>query len=76
MTSVDVVPVLEQLVVLHGAPTTVKSDNGSEFVSKKVREWVEDRGIGIRFIEPGSPLAVPGRTGITSLLTASFEMDV
>ena len=55
LTSVDVVRVLEQLVELHGTPATVKSDNGPEFVSKKVREWIEGRGIGIRSIEPGSP---------------------
>jgi putative transposase len=55
LTSVDVVRVLDQLVELHGAPMTVKSDNGPEFVSKKVQEWIKDRGIGVRFIKPGSP---------------------
>ena len=55
LTSVDVVRVLEQLVEFHGAPATVKSDNGSEFVAKKVQEWMEIRGIGARFIDPGSP---------------------
>jgi transposase InsO family protein len=55
LTSVDVVRVLEQLVELHGKPTIVKSDNGSEFVAKKVQDWIEDREIGIRFIDPGSP---------------------
>jgi putative transposase len=46
---------LEQLVELHGKPTTVKSDNGPEFVAKKVQEWIEDRQINARFIDPGSP---------------------
>jgi len=55
LTSVDVVRVLEQLVELHGKPTIVKSDNGSEFVAKKVQDWIEERQIGARFIEPGSP---------------------
>ena len=55
LTSVDVVRVLDQLVELHGKPGVVKSDNGPEFVAKKVRDWIEDRQIGIRFIEPGSP---------------------
>ncbi len=40
---------------LHGKPTIVKSDNGSKFVAKKVQDWIEDREIGVRFIEPGSP---------------------
>lgn len=55
LTSVDVVRVLEQLVEFHGTPTIVKSDNGPEFVAKKVQDWIDDRSIGARFIEPGSP---------------------
>jgi len=55
LTSFDVVRVLDQLVELHGRPTTIKSDNGPEFVAKKVQEWIEDRRINARFIDPGSP---------------------
>jgi transposase InsO family protein len=55
LTSVSVVRVLEQLVELHGVPATIKSDNGPEFVAKKVQKWIEDRNIAARFIEPGSP---------------------
>jgi len=55
LTSVDVVRVLEQLVELRGIPAAFKSDNGSEFVAKKVQEWLDERRIGARFIEPGSP---------------------
>ena len=55
LTSHDVVRVLGNLVELHGRPTMIKSDNGSEFVAKKVQEWLESRGIGARYIEPCSP---------------------
>ncbi len=55
LNSVDVVRVLEQLVELHGKPIAVKSDNGPEFVAKKVQDWIKDREIGAAFIEPGSP---------------------
>ncbi len=55
LTSVDVVRVLEQLVELRGHPIAIKSDNGPEFVAKKVQDWIEGRGIGAVFIEPGSP---------------------
>ncbi len=55
LTSVSVVRVLEQLVELYGAPTTIKSDNGPEFVAKKVQDWIEERDIAVRFIDPGSP---------------------
>jgi putative transposase len=55
LTSVDVVRVLEQLVELRGHPIAIKSDNGPEFVAQKVQDWIEHRGIGAVFIEPGSP---------------------
>jgi len=55
LTSFDVVRVLDQLVELHGKPITIKSDNGPEFVAKKVQEWIENRHINARFIDPGSP---------------------
>ncbi len=55
LTSIDVLRVLEQLVEFHGTPTAIKSDNGSEFVAKKVQDWIKEHGIGARFIEPGSP---------------------
>lgn len=55
LTSVHVVRVLEQLVELHGAPGMIKSDNGPEFVAKQVQDWMKERSIGARYIEPGSP---------------------
>jgi transposase InsO family protein len=55
LTSVDVVRVRAQLVELYGVPAAIKSDNGAEFVAKKVQDWIEERGIGARFIDPGSP---------------------
>ncbi len=55
LNSVDVVRVLEQLVELNGTPVAIKSDNGAEFVAKKVQEWIKEHGIGARFIDPGSP---------------------
>ena len=46
---------LEQLIELHGAPGLVKSDNGLEFVAKKVQQWLKRKQIGARYIDPGSP---------------------
>ncbi len=55
LNSVDVIRVLEQLVELRGRPGAVKSDNGPEFVAKRVQDWIGEREIGAVFIEPGSP---------------------
>lgn len=55
MTSQRVVSVLEELVRIHGAPGGVRSDNGPEFVAKRVKSWLENGGIETLYIEPGSP---------------------
>ena len=48
-------PVLGQLVEIHGKSTLVKSDNGPEFVARKVQDWIEQRSLVARFMHPGSP---------------------
>lgn len=30
----DVVEIMDQLIILHGIPTRIQTDNGSEFISK------------------------------------------
>jgi len=55
MTSHRVVSVLEELVRIHGAPGGMRSDNGPEFVAKRVKDWLENGGIETLYIEPGSP---------------------
>lgn len=55
LNSHDVVRVLGQLVESRGHPAIIKSDNGPEFVADRIQEWIEDRPVDTRFIEPGSP---------------------
>jgi len=50
--------VLERLAALfieRGAPDYVRSDNGSEFTARAVRNWLNRVGVKTLFIEPGSP---------------------
>jgi len=50
--------VLERLTVLfssRGVPDYIRSDNGPEFTSKVVREWLRNVGVKTLYIEPGSP---------------------
>ena len=51
----DVIHTLTELFVLNGAPEHIRSDNGPEFTSKIVREWLGRVGVKTLFIEPGSP---------------------
>ena len=55
LTSEDVLERLSDLFVHRGVPEHIRSDNGSEFTAKCVREWLGWVGVKTLFIEPGSP---------------------
>lgn len=50
-----VIDVLTRLISLHGAPRYLRSDNGPEFVSKALLEWMCKESIKVALIEPGKP---------------------
>ena len=50
-----VIEVLSRLISERGAPTVLRSDNGPEFVSKAILEWIVDANIQIALIDPGKP---------------------
>ena len=50
-----VIEVLSQLVSVRGAPRYLRSDNGPEFVSHRILEWIEHSGIGSALSDPGKP---------------------
>ena len=50
-----VVDVLAKLISVHGAPRHLRSDNGPEFVSKAILNWVTEENIETAFIDPGKP---------------------
>jgi len=51
----DVIEVLAQLMLLNGIPEYLRSDNGSEFTSNRIRKWLANVGVITSYIEPGSP---------------------
>ncbi|NIP52148.1 MAG: IS3 family transposase [Phycisphaerae bacterium] len=55
LNSTDVVDVLLDLFVMHGVPDYIRSDNGSEFTARLVRQWLKKLKVKTLFIEPGSP---------------------
>jgi len=55
LKSDDVLQALTDLFVEHGVPDHMRSDNGSEFTARIVREWLGRVGAKTLFIEPGSP---------------------
>jgi putative transposase len=50
-----VIEVLSKLISVRGAPTYLRSDNGPEFVSRAVLQWLQDAGIETAPIDPGKP---------------------
>jgi putative transposase len=54
-TGKDVVEVLLELFRLHGEPEYIRSDNGTEFIARVVREGLAETGVSALFIAPGSP---------------------
>ncbi|MEM9681413.1 MAG: integrase core domain-containing protein, partial [Bacteroidota bacterium] len=49
------VKVLNKVVEWRGLPQYIRCDNGPEFISQKLKQWAIDKGIEIRFIQPGKP---------------------
>ena len=55
LRSDDVLHCLAWLFSHRGPPDHIRSDNGSEFTAKAVRDWLSRIGVKTLFIEPGSP---------------------
>lgn len=47
--------VLAGLMAEYGAPKYIRSDNGSEFKAKGLRDWLRLQGTTAMYIDPGSP---------------------
>ena len=54
-TSLDVIEVLSELFITRGLPKHIRSDNGPEFTSRAIRQWLNNLEVGPLFIQPGSP---------------------
>ena len=53
--SARVIEVLAKLMRVHGMPHTLRSDNGPEFVSRALLQWVQQEQLHLALIEPGKP---------------------
>jgi putative transposase len=50
-----VIEVLAKLISVRGAPRILRCDNGPEFISKKILEWIVESGMEVAHIDPGKP---------------------
>ena len=51
----DVLDALAEAMAGRGVPAHIRSDNGSEFIARDVKDWLREMGIATIYIEPGSP---------------------
>ena len=51
----DVVDTLSRLMGERGIPKHIRSDNGSEFIAREVKKWLETFAVEAMYIEPGAP---------------------
>ncbi len=51
----EVMAYLTGLFCERGVPVHIRSDNGSEFVARRLRDWLGRLAVKPLFIEPGSP---------------------
>ena len=81
MGSAEVLEALYPLLLEHGKPEFIRSDNGPEFIAAALQEWLARVGIKPIQIYPGSPLsalrsnacrAVHGGMGTMSGSTARY----
>jgi len=50
-----VIETLSKLISVRGAPKHLRSDNGPEFISRAVLQWLPETGIETAPIDPGKP---------------------
>lgn len=50
------VRILDRLAELKGLPSSIRVDNGPEFISKVLDEWAYRNGVKLDFIRPGKPV--------------------
>lgn len=65
------IAVLDHVVEWRGCPAYIRCDNGPEFISGKLQQWTEERGIELRFIQPGKP----SQNGLVERLNKTLRVE-
>ncbi len=55
LSGIRVARELDRIVKMRGAPCMVVSDNGTEFTSRAIQAWQEERAVEWHYIAPGKP---------------------
>ena len=74
MGSANVLEALYPLLLKHGKPEYIRSDNGSEFIAATLQLWLRKVGIKPIQIYPGSPWENGSMSASTELYVMKFLM--
>ena len=55
LNSIDVFHALADLFLMRGVPHYIRSDNGAEFIAKRLKKWLHQLEVKTLYIAPGSP---------------------
>ena len=55
ISSQRLVRVMSELVEVYGTPKAIRLDNGPEMTAEAFTEWAKERGVELRYIQPGKP---------------------
>ncbi|MFN8416555.1 MAG: IS3 family transposase [Cytophagaceae bacterium] len=72
MPSQRVTRILDELVDWKGTPTQIRVDNGPEFISGTFKDWCFNKGINVKYIQPGRPM----QNGFIERFNRSFREEV
>ena len=72
INSKRVIRELDKLIAWRGMPSRIRVDNGPEYISHAMAEWAEERGIVLKFIQPGSPY----QNGYVERFNKSYREEV
>jgi putative transposase len=72
MPSQRVTRILSQAIETYGKPLSIRCDNGPEFTSFCFQQWAEDKGIEIKYIQPGKP----NQNGFIERFNRTYREDI
>jgi len=67
-----VVKVLERLILERGKPSSIRVDNGPEFIATALTDWCCEKDIKLIYIQPGKPM----QNGYIERFNRSYREDV